>query len=263
MSRPTDFLRRRICFHREFVEITESITAALFLSQAVYWAESKLWEEFYKTQVEWEQETGMSRTEQESARAKLRDLGLIHERYDRLAHRMYYRVDRDRLDALLEASIPECRNPAVGSAGIPQSFNKAEITSESSAREAESFPAELQTEEFKSAWAEWRKHLREKGKGISDSQRAQLFRTAIPTGAPQAAAIIRENIARGYTRIIWDLKIEKAPPPKTAPAGKRIIPITQHQEMLLRGGIPKEQIEDLKHFTDEQLAARRLPHLKF
>lgn len=67
-------LDRPIAFHRSFVTVTGSVLAALMLSQAVYWhprgSGANNW--FYKTQAEWEAETGMSRYEQEGARKKLR-----------------------------------------------------------------------------------------------------------------------------------------------------------------------------------------------
>jgi len=127
--KPTDYFNRQIAFHREFVTITGSITAALFLSQALYWSKKTNFAPFYKTQEEWTEETGMSRSEQETARKTLRDIGVIEERYDRLSHRMFYKVNRERMDELLLSYIPECGNPTFGNAGIPHSSNSAETTS--------------------------------------------------------------------------------------------------------------------------------------
>ena len=74
-------LDRPIAFQRSFVHLGAGITGALMLSQAVYWAnrgsDDDGW--FFKTQVEWEDETGLSRTEQETARKKLLSLGLMEE----------------------------------------------------------------------------------------------------------------------------------------------------------------------------------------
>lgn len=61
---------RPIAFHRAFVDLTGSVTAALLLSQATYWhrrcpRENGWW---WKTQTEWEEETGMSRKELDTAR---------------------------------------------------------------------------------------------------------------------------------------------------------------------------------------------------
>lgn len=128
--RPTDFFNRQIAFHREFVKFTGSVTAALLLSQALYWSKKTDYRPFYKTIEEWSEETGMSRAEIDTARKKLREIGVLEERYDRLTHRMFYRVNRDHLDALIESCVPESLNQAVGSDGIQQSFNNAEITTE-------------------------------------------------------------------------------------------------------------------------------------
>ncbi|MGH8671897.1 MAG: hypothetical protein ACREUA_07660, partial [Burkholderiales bacterium] len=74
-----------IAFHPRLVTLTGRITSALMLGQAIYWTRRYLrhhperdgW--FWKTQREWNVETGLSRKEQETARATLRDLGIIEE----------------------------------------------------------------------------------------------------------------------------------------------------------------------------------------
>jgi len=99
---------RPIAFHRPLVTITGSITAALMLSQAIYWSrrttEDDGW--FYKTMAEWEEETGMTRREQETARAKLRELGFIEEERRGMPAQLHYRVNEEAiLDALVEHGI--------------------------------------------------------------------------------------------------------------------------------------------------------------
>ena len=86
-------------FQRVFVRLTDSITGALFLSQAVYWQNRCTSEDgwWYKTAQEWEEDTGMSRRELETARRAA-------EKYLRfevrgLPARTYYRVDGDALDS--------------------------------------------------------------------------------------------------------------------------------------------------------------------
>jgi hypothetical protein len=67
------------------------------LSQAVYWSkrtrDNDGW--FWKTQQEWHDETFMTRSEQETARKKLRDNGLIEEELRGLPARTHYRVCLD------------------------------------------------------------------------------------------------------------------------------------------------------------------------
>ena len=65
---------RPIAFHRPLVDLTGGILPALMLSQAIYWTprtkDRDGW--FWKTRDQWQEETGMSRREQETARKKLR-----------------------------------------------------------------------------------------------------------------------------------------------------------------------------------------------
>ncbi|WJY13636.1 hypothetical protein PCO82_13785 [Pectobacteriaceae bacterium CE90] len=77
-------LDRPIAFQRSFVRMGAGITGALLLSQLIYWTNrtnADGW--IYKTQEEWEEETGLTRYEQESARKKLRGLGVLVEQKKR------------------------------------------------------------------------------------------------------------------------------------------------------------------------------------
>jgi hypothetical protein len=93
-------LDRPIAYHRVFACLTGSVTAALLLSQAVYWQRRATgW--WWKTQKEWEEETGLSRREQESARRVLRGLGVLFEERRGIPARSYYRLDIGRLLSVL------------------------------------------------------------------------------------------------------------------------------------------------------------------
>lgn len=96
-------LDRPIAFHRCFVTLTGSITAALMLSQALYWQQRTKddagW--WYKTRDEWIEETGMSRREQEGARKRLKELVILHEQLRGVPATLWYRVDEIRLLELL------------------------------------------------------------------------------------------------------------------------------------------------------------------
>ena len=94
-----------IVFHRLFVDLTGSVTAALWLSYALAALDSPAamadgW--FGKSQDDWRRDTGLTRREQESARRRLRDLGLIEERRG-MGEALAFRVDCVRLHALIEA----------------------------------------------------------------------------------------------------------------------------------------------------------------
>lgn len=240
--RPTDLISRPIAFNREFVEIAGSITAALFLSQGVYWSKVTDWQEFFKTQLEWEAETGMTRAEQEGAREKLKALGILKERYDRWKHRMYYQIDREKLDALLEANIRECGKPAFGTAENPHSVYR-ETTEETTAREVEKLkaeaPKELHDATFLAAWVKWEKHLRDSGKPIGNVQRDANWRTCIETGAEMSARIVNACIHAGYKRIIWDVKLngERVSDTRKPNPNK----LTEMQKALIAAGMPEDK----------------------
>ncbi len=92
-------LDRPIAFHRCFVTLTGSVTAALMLSQALYWQrrckDPEGW--WYKTRDEWAEETGLGRYEQEGARKRLRKLGMLQEHLRGVPATVWYRVNEERL----------------------------------------------------------------------------------------------------------------------------------------------------------------------
>ncbi len=95
---------RPIAFHHSLAELTGSIAAGLLLSQAIYWAtrtkDTDGW--FYKTQEDWYEETGLTRTEQTKARAKLRSFAFWQEKKRGVPATLYYRVDFPLLTTALE-----------------------------------------------------------------------------------------------------------------------------------------------------------------
>lgn len=94
-----DYLDRPIAFHRAFVQLGIGITGALLLSQALYWSkrtkDADRW--FYKSIEEWGEETGMTRREIDTARSKLRKLGILVEKKQGVPCRIYYRIDEPNL----------------------------------------------------------------------------------------------------------------------------------------------------------------------
>jgi len=94
-----DALDRPIAFHRVFVELTGSVAAALMLSQAVYWSKrtSDAGGWFYKTRDDWEQETGLTRREQETARKALRKADVWDEKRVGVPAQLHYRLKVENL----------------------------------------------------------------------------------------------------------------------------------------------------------------------
>ncbi|ELZ2182792.1 DNA-binding protein [Acinetobacter baumannii] len=96
-----------IAFNKHYVFLGCGINGALMLSQLVYWTsrtkDSEGW--FFKTHHEWTQETGLTRREQDTARATLKSLKFISEKKMGVPCRVYYRVERENLyQALIEYS---------------------------------------------------------------------------------------------------------------------------------------------------------------
>ena len=97
------FLKSRpVAFYPDFAAVAGTINAGVLLSQLFYWKDKESdpdgW--IYKTQKGWLKELGLTRSEQETARKKLRDLGLVHEKLKGNPSKLYYKVD---FDALIEA----------------------------------------------------------------------------------------------------------------------------------------------------------------
>lgn len=96
-------LQRPIAFHRVFAQISGSVTAGLFFSQLFYWhdkgSDPDGW--IYKTYSEWTEETTMSRKELDTARRKLKALGLLKEKLCGVPAVLHYRINFDQLTELL------------------------------------------------------------------------------------------------------------------------------------------------------------------
>ena len=94
---------RVIAFNPAIARITKDVKAALFFCQLMYWSDKgddiRGW--IYKTQADWTDETTLTRREQETARGKLRTLGLVTEARAGLPARLYFRVNWPQLVALL------------------------------------------------------------------------------------------------------------------------------------------------------------------
>lgn len=93
---------RAIAYRPKLAKLFGGATAEIFFEQIFYWQDKTDCElGVYKTQAEIEDETGLTRREQETARKRLRELGLLIETHKRLEHRIYFKIDMDRLDELL------------------------------------------------------------------------------------------------------------------------------------------------------------------
>ena len=99
---------RPVAYYPKLVKVAGSVNAAIFLSQLGYWtpkaADPDGW--VYKTQSEWESETGLSRWEQETARRQLRERAILTEVKRGMPARLYFRIDVDALSGAWDVTYP-------------------------------------------------------------------------------------------------------------------------------------------------------------
>jgi hypothetical protein len=152
----SQLLGRPIAYHRIFAHLTNDPGAALFLSQALYWTPRATHQNenapagdgwFFKTQAEWWQETGLSRYNQETARKKLRALGILEEKRAGQQGHIFFRLNLQVLAALLRSLLDNTHsqlemvdshssnshNPTAPAAKIPQLPSISETSTETTA----------------------------------------------------------------------------------------------------------------------------------
>lgn len=106
--------------------------AGVFFSQLFYWTGKQIDKDgwIYKTQEEIEDEIGLSADSQQTARNRLKAAGVLEERYNRIEHRLYYRVVLDKLNELFdggaigEPPIRESENPRLDNRRTSDSLNR-------------------------------------------------------------------------------------------------------------------------------------------
>lgn len=97
---------RPIAFHPMLARLFGGINEALLFQQLAYWSDKGSDPEWiYKTQKDLEEETTLTRTQQETARAKLRKLGVIEEQKRGLPAKLYFRVQWENVFALLNSQV--------------------------------------------------------------------------------------------------------------------------------------------------------------
>lgn len=102
---------RAIAYRPKLAKVLGGVVAEIFFEQIFYWQDKSSSElGVYKTQDELEAETGLSRKEQETARKKLREIGVLIETHKRLEHRIYYKIDEARLNEILTDLINKTAN---------------------------------------------------------------------------------------------------------------------------------------------------------
>lgn len=122
----TDFLDdigRPIAYYPAMRHVAGSCTAGILLCQLLYWrgkqADPLGW--IYKSQSHIEEETGLSRPEQETARQKLRDRKILREKKQGIPCKLHYLLDLDRINQLWEEYLlNKIKLENQQNAGLPQ-----------------------------------------------------------------------------------------------------------------------------------------------
>jgi hypothetical protein len=118
---------RPIAYHASLARALKSVTAGILLSQLLYWMERGGSDEdgwIWKTRDELEEETALTRTEQETARKVLVKAGVMEEKLRGVPARMHFRITEvhmERLIELLTSGIPESEKREPEAAAVPPS----------------------------------------------------------------------------------------------------------------------------------------------
>jgi len=100
---------RPIAYHPDLARACGGVKAAVFLSQLLYWTDRQHRRDgfIYKTQKAIEEETGLSKYEQRTARKVLVEHGIIEDKLMGIPAKLHYRVNTKAVYAALEALYAE------------------------------------------------------------------------------------------------------------------------------------------------------------
>lgn len=138
---------RPVAYHPALAKAVGGVKEAIFLGQLLYWhgkgKRSDGW--IWKSQAEMEEETALSRTEQETARRNLGKLGLIEEKLMGVPATLHYRLDIPQIVETLQTSLrkprkQDCREPANKDAETLQSIPESTIDLPENTAESKASP---------------------------------------------------------------------------------------------------------------------------
>ena len=123
------------------------VSPCVLMCQLLYWSDKGDDPDWvYKSQTELTEETGLLPDAQRTARKKLVSLGLLEERYKRIEHRLYFRVNRCALDSMLGIATSRSGESPLGEVGNPHFVNRTETTTETTTKNivlSEEFDSEI------------------------------------------------------------------------------------------------------------------------
>jgi len=100
-----------VAYYPGLVKYLGSVNAVLMFCQFFYLSGKEVSSlGIYKSVEEIEQETGLSYREQATARKQLVSIGVLIETHKRLEHKIYFRIDSEKLDEIITGSAVISRN---------------------------------------------------------------------------------------------------------------------------------------------------------
>ncbi|MDD2855727.1 MAG: hypothetical protein PHU01_09380 [Desulfuromonadaceae bacterium] len=123
--RLTDFLQgvssRQVQYYPDLVPILGGVTATILFGQLLYWRGKEASQDgwLFKSQAEIQQETALTRDEQETARKKMRETGVLRELKKGIPCRLWYWLDLDKVNELWQENYENQKNGQ-----IPQTCEK-------------------------------------------------------------------------------------------------------------------------------------------
>lgn len=150
--------REVIAYRPVLARALGSVTATLFLCQAIYWqgiagngvwwyklrdaqrdARKEMLAPTEKRKQSWEWETGLTRAQQEQARELLHELGLLDEQLMGIPARLHFRVDLSSLENFLTKMVKSCRHE--GEIQPPSRRNEADLTTQTNQHNSKKQPS--------------------------------------------------------------------------------------------------------------------------
>ena len=120
LSEALNGVGRPIAYLPQLAKPVGGVKAAILCCQLFYWSErtnESGW--FWKSQEGLADETGLTIDELRAARKALAEKGILKSRYDRMKHRLYFKIDRQRLDDLWVTHNGHIGNSRLPSGKIP------------------------------------------------------------------------------------------------------------------------------------------------
>lgn len=112
--RPSDLAREfgnPVAYYPGLVKHLGSVNSVLLFCQFFYWTGKEHSDlGIYKSVEDIEKETGLGYREQATARKQLVSRGVLIENHKRLEHKIYFKVDTDRLDEIIDGDFCNSRN---------------------------------------------------------------------------------------------------------------------------------------------------------